>query len=731
MNLSYMRHDCGKLVCWYVHDQDTGHISLCLLPQGMAPAYEKRRTWLDIPELRSAGLQCPAWEVGSLCHLEILEMGQSSGAGFTAKHGPATFALQYQEQNVLMVPGGKQIDTLLQAPAGYTVRHRLLYRDGEQGVEIHTTFFNNSGKPLTLEGMTSFALDGLSPFSTDDGPERLFLHRRLGGWSLEGKAACHSVEQLNLERTWYNGIPEGERYGSLGAYPVGRYFPFGAIEDRVAGIFWAAQLGCPSSWQMELTRPHDGYSFSGGLADREFGGWYKIVQDGESFDAPPAYLSVSDSLSRACQNLTAMFHRLADRQPLCEKQLPVMYNDWCAFWGAPNEEKTLKLAAACQGRNIPYLIIDAGWTKTVHEHLGQGGNGTWELDPQKFPHGLRWLSRRVAAMGMRLGIWFEFEVTTKGSPAFEPEYDDLHLTRDGVVIRTGGERSYWDLRKTDARAYLREKVIDFLRDNEIGYLKVDYNGDPGFGCDGAESMGEGLRTHMLAVQDFFREIRAALPDLVIENCASGGHRLEPSMMGLTALSSFSDAHECLEGPYIAANLHDLILPRQSQIWAVLHKEQSRRQMIYRLSAGFLGRLCLSGCIYELEAEQQALVDQAIAFYAKATPVIKYGYSDVRRDTNENQRYLRGAQMVVRKGDNGEILVVAHAFQLEEPVAFTTGLSQEEYRMKACFGEEEMLRCRGGKYEVTFADSYQAMACLLEPVAHCIECGAAEKAGEGL
>ncbi len=42
------------------------------------------------------------------------------------------------------------------------------------------------------------------------------------------------------------------------------------------------------------------------------------------------------------------------------------------------------------------------------------------------------------------------------------------------------------------------------------------------------------------------------------------------MLGRTAMSSFSDAHALAEIPLIAANLHRLMLPRQSQIWAVLH-----------------------------------------------------------------------------------------------------------------------------------------------------------------
>ena len=60
-----------------------------------------------------------------------------------------------------------------------------------------------------------------------------------------------------------------------------------------------------------------------------------------------------------------------------------------------------------------------------------------------------------------------------------------------------------------------------------------------------------------ASQDYFRHIARELPELVIENCSSGGHRLEPSMMSLVSQASFSDAHEALSIPLNAANLHRL------------------------------------------------------------------------------------------------------------------------------------------------------------------------------
>ena len=70
--------------------------------------------------------------------------------------------------------------------------------------------------------------------------------------------------------------------------------------------------------------------------------------------------------------------------------------------------------------------------------------------------------------------------------------------------------------------------------------------------------GEGLRKHLDCVGEYFEHIRHELPGLVVENCASGGMRLEPSMMARTDLGSFTDAHECREIPIIAAGLQRLI-----------------------------------------------------------------------------------------------------------------------------------------------------------------------------
>lgn len=209
--------------------------------------------------------------------------------------------------------------------------------------------------------------------------------------------------------------------------------------------------------------------------------------------------------------------------------------------------------------------------------------------------------------------------------------------------------------------YLTKKVINFLRDNGFGYIKIDYNDTIGIGCDGAESLGEGLRQVVLGTQKFFKKLSTQLPELVIECCSSGGHRLEPSMMELSSMASFSDAHECKSIPVIASNVQRLIKPEQSQIWAVLRNDDDIDRINYSLTAGFFGRLCLSGEIFDLCDEKWKAVINAIKFYDKIKDIIKNGTTTIIDSTANDYNNLYGYQAVLREYSNKALLIV-HTFK---------------------------------------------------------------------
>lgn len=550
------------------------------------------------------------------------------------------------------------ITTTEESDEKFGIRHILFYRKGEKGVEIRTEFYNNSEGELRLEYLTSVSLDALSPYLDNEGSKDMVFHRFKAGWSMEGLLQSDTLTRLGLEKAWgYSG--ESLKLGAIGSRPVREYHPYGALEDTKNNVIWGVYLAQNSSWQMELTRVCEEVSLSIGLADSVFGLWSKRIGAGESFTSPSAYVSTAKGgIAELSNRLLSMRHRAIDA--LGEKHdMAIAYNDYVKSWGNPTEKDMLAAADILRRGKTKYLIMDAGWyapRKTV---------GDWNLNTEAFPDGLRAYCDKVKERGMIPGLWMEYERCSNVSKIFAR--DDLMVKKDGHAVVghviNGGLGKFFDFSNPEAVAYLDEKVIKQLHDAGIGYLKVDYNASMGAGIDGDDSPGENLRAQMSLVREYFRKIRAGVPGIVIENCASGGCRLEPSMMDITEMSSASDTHEVYECAVVSANLHYLTPPRQNQIWATLHPEYSKERFSYIMSQVFLGRLCWSGDIAGLSESQLDELFATENFYEKVCHIIKRGDSYIYRTDECSFHSPAGTQAVVRYSeDKSEALVVVHRFR---------------------------------------------------------------------
>ncbi len=643
----------ADLTVRYRQDDRSGRIGLDLYPTALEGILAQRP-----PSSSKEG--APVFAVDSLVHVKIVGDAYSGhfSQGRTMRDAPSVERFRFRDQDVVRDGPTTTVVTTLLSEEGHRIEHRLSWRDGDHAARVVTRFVNGAPTPVTLEMLTSFSLGGLTPFAPADAPGRLRAHRFRSAWCAEGRLETQSIERLHLERSATAFGAFSERFGQIGSMPTRGWFPFVALEDTDAGVVWGAQLAWAGSWQMEIFRRDDQVCLSGGLADREFGHWTRTLASGEALDAPPATLGCArGDLDDLCDRLTAVQHRAADGHPEVERDLPIIFNEWCTTWGRPTHARLRDIAGRLRGTDVKYLVIDAGWYQA--EAGGSNGHGDWLPGKTAFPDGLRATADMIRDAGLVPGLWFEPEVCSDGSGGFL--LTDHLLKRDGVPI-TVGERRFWDLNDPFVVARLSERMTDLLAGCGIGYLKIDYNETIGFGCDGAESPGEGLRRQTLGLYGLLERLRARLPDLVIESCASGGHRLEPSLLGQTAMSSFSDAHELAEIPIIAANLHRLLLPRQCQVWAVLRRSDDERRLVYSLAATFLGRMCLSGDVDLLDEEQWEIVRGAGRLYRQAAPVIKRGHSRRTGSLGESWRHPQGWQAVTRLSENGRAaLVVAHAF----------------------------------------------------------------------
>jgi len=552
-----------------------------------------------------------------------------------------------------------RICTELRAPNGLSARHYLTWKKDAPFFRCHTELENSGPERLTLEMVSSLTLGFITPFAETDAPNTLAVHRFRSSWSSEGRHVRQALEELELERSWANHEQKCERFGQVGSNPVRRWFPFAAVEDSAAGVMWGVQLEAPGSWQLELYRKDDYLHLSGGLADYETGHWFRHLEKGDRFVSPAAYIAtVRGDLEDICGCLLAAQEATGREAPPAERELPVVFNEWCTSWGKPTHDNLIRTAQAISGLGIQYLVIDAGW------YAGKNGvwansQGDWVASPVLFPQGLKKTCAEIRSRGLIPGLWFEFEVA--GETALIWQKKDWFLTLDGGTLQSGFRR-FFDFRKPEVRAYLHDRMAALLLECGIGYLKIDYNEPIGIGCDGAESPGEGLRLHLEEVRKFIEGLRAAVPGLVIENCSSGGHRSEPSFISLTDMTSFSDSHETKEIPIIAANLNRLVSARKLQIWAVLHPGDDDQRLHYSLAACFLGRMCLSGEIAELAPRQLELVKRATSYHRELIDIIVRGPGQRVENRNDNHRHPEGWQALLKtSADGSRLLVVFHTF----------------------------------------------------------------------
>ena len=150
----------------------------------------------------------------------------------------------------------------------------------------------------------------------------------------------------------------------------------------------------------------------------------------------------------------------------------------------------------------------------------------------------------------------------------------------------------------------------------MGYLKLDYNISvaPGTRAPGTPRAGGGLLGHARAYLDWLSALLDRYPGLVIENCASGGMRMDGAPLAVTQLQSTSDQQDPLHYPPIAASSPTAVPPEQGAVWAYPQPEFSDDEIVFTLGGALLGRIHLSGHLDRMTPAQLALVQDAVSTY---------------------------------------------------------------------------------------------------------------------
>jgi alpha-galactosidase len=493
--------------------------------------------------------------------------------------------------------------------------------DGVPALRGEVTLRNEGEATLHLEAVSSLVVGCL----TTGGPAGLDAAELLwadNDWFAECRWQRQPLRQTSPSQEGRIGGIHGKSGFAVnghGTWSSCGHLPMGGLTDRRSGRSWVWAIEHNGGgWRWECgDRNTAAYAALFGPTDTQHG-WRHSLEPGAAFRTVPAALAFSADGGPDAAFAALTRYRRARRRPHADHQrLPVIFNDYMnCLMGDPTTEKLLPHIDAAAEAGAEYFVIDAGWYDD-----GDGGwwttVGAWEPSVSRFPgeRGIHEVLDRIRERGMVPGLWLEPEVIGVHSPMATALPEEAFFRRDGVRVAETG-RYHLDLRHPAARAHLDQVVDRLAGEWGIGYLKLDYNIDPGSGTSAhpAETPGAGLLGHNRAHLDWLDGVLDRHPRLVVENCASGGMRWDDAMLSRLHLQSTSDQQDLRRYAPIAASAPTAVPPEQGAGWAYPQPEDSPDEIAFTMASALLGRVHLSGRLPELGPEARALVHEAVAVY---------------------------------------------------------------------------------------------------------------------
>jgi len=314
--------------------------------------------------------------------------------------------------------------------------------------------------------------------------------------------------------------------GGVGGRPSVDWMPYfnyqGADDGLMFGIGWTGQ------WQAEIASGAlECVRFQAGIET-----FHAYLEPGETVELPSVlmifrqgndYWRGHNQLRHFIQEF--LLPRIDGRTiqaPLCN-----------LTWGGMVTDSHLARIANLKKERIPldYYWIDAGWYgqagPNMDEFSPQWGSqaGDWSINRDTFPQGFKPISDAVHATGMKFLLWCEPERAINGTP----------ITREHPEWFLGGKNRdlLLNLGLPAARQWCTELIAGLIEDQGIDCYRQDFNISPlplWQANDAPDRQGVTEVRYVAGLYAFLGELRCRFPHLLIDNCASGGRRLDFEMM---------------------------------------------------------------------------------------------------------------------------------------------------------------------------------------------------------
>jgi alpha-galactosidase len=398
------------------------------------------------------------------------------------------------------------------------------------------------------------------------------------------------------------------------------------VADEEHGEVWFGALAWSGSWRISVERDQlDSVRVTGGFNPFDFG---DKLKPGEKLETPIFYGGYSDHGLGGASRLLHHFE-IAHILPQAPdpKPRPVIYNSWEATEFNVDEPSQVALAEKAASIGVDRFVMDDGWFgQRKNDHAGLGD---WYVNAEKFPHGLKPLIDKVHALGMDFGLWVEPEMVNPDSDLYR-KHPDWVLNFPGRPRSESRNQLVLNLARADVRDYVEGFLDKLLTENDIAFLKWDYNrnwAEPGWD---EVPRDEQKRVYVEFIRNLYSilgDLRKKHPKVEIESCSGGGGRVDLGILRYTDEVWPSDNTDPFDRLAMQDGFSYAYTPQIMMAWVTdsPHWGNGRTtSLTYRMLSSMQGSLGIGANLNRWNAEDFSTAKRLIAAYHSAQRTIVRG-----------------------------------------------------------------------------------------------------------
>ena len=359
-----------------------------------------------------------------------------------------------------------------------------------------------------------------------------------------------------------------------------------------------------------------------------------ILEPKQPFETPHLAMAYS---AEGMGGVSRIFHNWARKEGMFHRGMQtgdILLNSWEGIYLDITEDKIIKMMDDIASFGGELFVMDDGWFGDKYPRKQDNSSlGDWVVDKQKLPGGIKALTDAARERKLKFGIWIEPEMTNTTSELFE-QHPEWVLQRPGRDLRKGrgGTQVVLDMTNPKVQDFVFSVVDNLMTQYpEIAYIKWDANAS--IENYGSTYLPRAKQSNIyvdyhLGLIKVLKRIREKYPDLVIQDCASGGGRANYGLLPYFDEFWVSDNTDALQRVYIQYGT-SLFFPANAMAQHINHVPywNTGKRIIpikFRCDVAMSGRLGIELQPKDMTDEERRQTSTCMADYKQLRPVVQTG-----------------------------------------------------------------------------------------------------------